>query len=81
MKVWITKYALSQGIFAVEGDPVGDGLFRPAGEWHHYHGEGKEWHRTLESAVARAEEMRKAKIASLAKQIRKLDKLTFSTDD
>lgn len=38
---------------------------------------GNEWHRTREEAVARAEQMRAAKIASLKKQIAKLEKLSF----
>lgn len=37
-----------------------------------------EWHRTREGAVAKAEEMRVARIASLEKQIAKLRKLRFT---
>lgn len=44
----------------------------------YYHGEGKEWHRTRESAVAKAEEMRCKKIDSLKKQIEKLEKKRFT---
>lgn len=43
----------------------------------YYHEEGKEWHRTKESAIAKAEEMRKKKIASLQKQIKKLENINF----
>ena len=42
---------------------------------------GKDWHRTPESALARAEEMRKAKIASLKKSIAKLEAMTFSVEE
>lgn len=38
---------------------------------------GKDWHRTPEAAIARAEEMKAAKIASLRKQIDRLEKLEF----
>ena len=38
---------------------------------------GKDWHRTPEAALARAEEMRLAKIESLKKSIKKLEGLKF----
>lgn len=38
---------------------------------------GNEWHKSRESAIAKAEEMRKKKIASLKKQIEKLEKMEF----
>lgn len=44
------------------------------------HGEGKEWHRTFESAVKRAEEMRIAKLKSLDKSIKKVSALDFSKE-
>lgn len=37
----------------------------------------KDWHPTREAALSRAEEMRAAKIASLKRQIAKLEALTF----
>ncbi len=78
MKVWITRYALTVGIQYVDAEVVerhptmvkyGSGWFA--------HGEGKEWHLTYSAAVDRAEKMRTAKIASLQKSIKKLEKLTF----
>ncbi len=81
-EVWITRYALVSGItkFAVvkaDGDRVE--VERDHSRlWPYYHGEGREWHRTQESAITKAEEMRKRKIASLKKQIEKLEKLDFS---
>ena len=80
--VWVTKYALSDGI--VEGQAgIGDirrGSVRvtcctayPA--WCQT--EGKDWHRTKESAIAHAEKMRAKKIASLQRQIAKLEALRF----
>lgn len=41
------------------------------------HGEGKEWHRSRESAVNRLEEMRSKKIDSLQKKIAQLKELKF----
>ena len=86
MKVWITKYALSLNVFEMEADEpderapsmiVGTGAYRLS----YFHGEGQEWHRTRDSAISKAEEMRKAKIASLKKQIEKLEKLKFSASE
>lgn len=80
MKVWITKYALTDGIKELEvkqseeyPDMVKGGLEYDS----YYHGEGREWHKTYESAVARAEEMRLKKIDSLKKQIAKWEKKRF----
>lgn len=85
MKVWITKYALTQGVYEAEviddcrdTDPSGNMIavkeesFTP-----YYHGKGKEWHETKESAISKAEQMRQKKISSLKKQIEKLEKMKF----
>lgn len=82
MKVWITKYALTTGIYEAE---VEDGhrdsiVVTVPRIWfyvEHFHGEGKDWHRTKESAVARAESMRIKKIASLKKSLSAFEKLRF----
>lgn len=80
MKVWITKYALTSGIIETEAEECGDDMVRVHNNTFcdsYYHKEGREWHRTKESAVAKAEEMRKKKIASLQKQIKKLENTNF----
>lgn len=79
MKVWITKYALTSGIIQTEGEVTNSGALYVLHTGHltFYHGEGKEWHRTKEAAVSKAEEMRQKKIESLKKQIRKLEGMTF----
>lgn len=78
MKVYITKYALSQGIFEKEAKECGNGMIATREKWSAYfYGEGKEWHRTKEGAIKRAEEMREKKILSLKKQITKLENLKF----
>lgn len=45
----------------------------------HFHGEGKDWHRTLAEAQKRGDKMRKAKIANLFKEAARLGDLTFDT--
>lgn len=85
-KVFITKYALTQGILEEEADitvyqsPIEKPreYARVKGDWSGYP-IGKEAFYTLEEAVKRAEEMRKKKIESLKKQIVKLEKLSFNT--
>lgn len=78
MKAFITKYALTEGILEKEGEinPQARSMFCAENEtFGYFHGEGKDWHRTREGALKRAESMRLAKIASLKKQISKLEAL------
>ena len=79
MKVWITKYALTRGIFEMEVKSQSkDGTAVYGKAWDDcYRGEGKEWHRTKESAIQKTEEMRQKKIDSLKKQIEKLERMKF----
>lgn len=79
MKVWITKHALTDGIYEIDAKEChipsmvsGGGLFET------YHGEGVEWHRTKESAIAKAEKMKIKAIASHKKSIARLEKLKFA---
>lgn len=77
---YITKYALTMGIVQkqVEGTPA-SGMVVTSGERYpaYFHGEGREWHRTREAAVKRANAMRDAKVASLRKQIARLETAAF----
>lgn len=85
MKIWVTKYALTEGIQemdAEDSNPEYPGMVRvrPKGEtgYHQYfHGEGGQWHRSLDAAKVKAESMRQAKIKSLQKSIKRLEQLTF----
>ena len=87
MKVWITKYALTSGIWTGEAEDRKDGVIEckrpmtPEGEkellWGYFHGEGREWHRTEEAAKTKALEMRDKKVLSLLKKIRKLEAMKF----
>lgn len=77
MRVWITRYALTGKIQEIEAEKVGESYARQLlpspGRWH---GPG-DWHTTREAAVKRAEQMRTKKIASLKKQIERLEGLKF----
>jgi hypothetical protein len=80
VKVWITKCALTKGIQQKEGsvsETNKESFSEVGNSWFSYWGNGREWHTTKESAIAKAEEMRVKKIASLKKQIAKLEKLKF----
>lgn len=77
MKVWITKYALTKGILEKEVEGCGDGMVKES-ENHfptYYH--GTDWRKDKQSAIAKAEEMRKKKIQSLKKKIEQLEKMKF----
>jgi Leu/Phe-tRNA-protein transferase len=78
MKVYITKYALTEGILEVDAEIDGtmakyrNGAFPVCA-----HGEGREWHLLEKSALTKTEELRQRKIASYTKAIDKLKKMTF----
>lgn len=79
-KVYSTKYVLTQGIEEVEGKELEREMFEYTIKGRYatlLHGEGKEWHRTLDSAKKRAEQIRDKKIKSLEKQINKIKSLSF----
>lgn len=78
IKVYSTKYALTSGIRLHENAELSsqDGMIS-VGQCRYLHGEGKDWHRTLNGAKARAEAMRRQKIESLRKQIAKLEAMTI----
>lgn len=78
-KVWISKLALSKGIYEMEVVRVSeDGKTVYGHIWDEsYRGEGREWHRTKEEAMERAKVLKEKKIASLRKQIEKISALDF----
>lgn len=81
MKIWISKYALTQGIYlearayphskqpSVAVVQYDNGIL-----CCYFKGE---WHETEQAAKDKAEEMRKKKILWHKKQIQKLEKLEF----
>lgn len=82
MKVWITSYALTKGVFEIEAEICEDTIYQGSmikevseGLPIYYH--KPHWWHSKELALVRAEQMRNAKIKSMEKQIEKLKKLTF----
>lgn len=82
-KVYITKYALSTGIEKIDTE-----LYKSAIDNRYYIREGyncyfigKEAFTIESQAIEKAEEMRVKKIASLKKQIEKLEKLNFKKEE
>lgn len=88
-KVFIIKYALTQGIQEAEAEVIHDqtpgrrGMIcirstARACNWDQYlHGENQEYDFTREAAVRAAEEKRAKKVSSLLKQISRLQDLKF----
>jgi hypothetical protein len=77
VKIYSTKYALTVGIQHLDAEDCGDGMVKAGGLFNYLHGEGRQWHRTREGAVLKAEAMRNAKIKSLEKSLAKLRALKF----
>jgi hypothetical protein len=76
--IWVTKFALTTGIDRLEGAEVfsdGSSVGRNGVAV-----DARDVHVTAVRANRRAEEMRLAKIASLKKQIAKLEKLRFANN-
>ncbi len=83
MKIWNTKYCLTNGITAHEvKDEYSNMVVIPATDKSYQiclHGEGKEWHKSRSSAVVRAEEVKIKKLISLDKQTKKISAIKFDT--
>lgn len=80
MTIFVSKYALSSGIQRFDNaeeshTPTMVVVRSERGSLDCFHND--EWHLTEEDAKQRAEDMRIKKIASLKKQIAKLEKLSF----
>lgn len=87
MKVWITKYALTDGI--ADGEVIAEHKIREnpietkikylcknaVGDQFYLYSD--DFCYTYECAIEKAEEMRQKKIASLKKQIEKLERIRF----
>ena len=80
-KVFITKYALTAGIKEMEGEifksTYADNQYYVRDRSYMFYYIGKDAFLDKSDALKKAEEMRKKKIASLKKQISKLEKMTF----
>lgn len=75
-KVYITKYALTSGIFSMEGEIRGDTV-RGLGDHNGHIYLDRDWWLTKAAAITRAEELKEKKIKSLKKQLKKLEAMTF----
>lgn len=78
MKVYVVKYALTQGIRVVEGE-VSDvvlGRLYVTSSVHAYFSKD-EWTTSPEKALQRAENKRQKRITSLRRQLDKMERLTF----
>lgn len=93
MIAYVTQFALSRGILTVEGHLEEQLQLIPGlaidknatrfiwtddqGIKHVYLKESSSWHRTLESAQKKAEEMRREKISELKDRIAHLESISF----
>lgn len=80
--VWITKYALTNGIYEADMRhcvSVSDKMVTEDKQGGYYNASFHKpyWHLTKEEAIAMAEVMRTKKIASLKKAIKKLEAMKF----
>ena len=77
MKLWITTWALTRGIFEVDGEICEHNakcvMFKLGG--FNRGASGSEWHRNIEDACRRVSEMRTKKIKNLKRQIAKIEEL------
>jgi len=81
VEAWVTTYALSRGIEHTTGIVTHEISSTMLAYGPYAYAHGKDWHRTKDAALERAEEMRSAKIASLRKQIAKLEAMTFEVKE
>ena len=84
MKVWVTKYAFTGGVGVFEGQQVSKNevkVFQKSAPNGSYLVFGNDWHLSEEAAKSRVEEMRKAEISSLKKQIDKLERYSFTCQE
>ena len=77
MEVWITRYALTKGIIKKEAHTThSKSMICVNGKFPEYF-HSNDWHETKEAAIVKAEDMKDKKIASLKKQLKKMENLTF----
>lgn len=76
VKIYVSKYALSSGIFEAMAK-VNDGMATcKRGQFTEFF-HGKQWHYTKDDAIAEAEEMRIRKLKSLDNKAKKIAALKF----
>lgn len=75
LEVFVTKYALTKGVEAVVVERSKPDDTMVSHGWTYYH--SGDWHIDRAAAVAKAEQMRQRKVASLKKQLTKLEATLF----
>lgn len=77
--IYVTKYALSSGVFKTDAVLKNDGTFA---SWHYngwpQYASGKDFWLTEAEALADCERRRAAKLASIEKQRKKLEAMQFT---
>jgi len=77
MKIYVTQYACSEAIRLVEGAEISPSRFRYKWKWYTQIAEKDAWFKTEKEALVDAEDRRQKRLASLRKQIEKLEKRVF----
>ena len=78
IRVWITKHALTKGVYEIIVEQCSlDDTVKGPGTFEYYHGKGREWHLTKQSANKHAEILLAKKVKSLQKQLDRLRKTVF----
>lgn len=80
VKVWITKYAMTSGVFTAEAERAGNmGCIVRSVKRSRFTGwfQGNDWHTDEAKAIERFNQMKQKKIASLKKQLAKVEALEF----
>jgi hypothetical protein len=77
--IWITKYALTSGIFEADAEIESNIAYvsKNLNGSFLQHYLNNDWHLTEEAAKKRAQEMKIKKISSLQKQIKKIEEIKF----
>lgn len=78
-----TRYAMTAGIYEVQAAPCESipGAHSLQGRYYSLAYLGKDLFESWDDAVAKADDMRKRKIASLRKSIKKLELVTFTKEE
>lgn len=76
---FLTSHALTDGIVECDLRFLGNGMVEAGYKMYsiYAHVEGRDWHRTLDGAIKRAEVMKSKKILSLKKSLEKMESMEF----
>ncbi len=74
---WISKYALTQGIYPIAGTISSQGYFRVRSNSYYSIIPPRHYHESREEAVVVAEKMREKRLLALKRQISRLEAITF----